>query len=312
MQPSPAGGEFGRLTRLLLKPPHAAFGSQPAIDRQWRALSFIAAPDMGAAEREYAALVSLIQTAGPVDIVYLPEDASTTLDSIYVRDASIVTPRGLVFCRMGKVAREAEPAAQRRLCETLGIPVAGEIVSPGTVEGGDVVWLDARTIAVGRGYRTNDEGIRQLRVLLGDSIDELIVVPLPHWHGPGDVFHLMSMISPVDADLAVIFAPLMPVPFLEQLGTRGMEFVDVPHAEFGTMGANVLAIAPRECIMVAGNPITQSRLEAAGARVHAYRGENISVKGEGGPTCLTRPLLRAEGRGQRAQGRGSGKLKEGR
>ena len=301
MTPSPAGGEFGRLRRLLLKTPQAAFRSQADIDREWRALSFIAAPDMAAAEREYAALVTLLQAAGPVEILELPPDPSTTLDSIYVRDASIVTPRGLVFCRMGKVAREPEPAAQRRLCESLDIPVAGEIVAPGTIEGGDVVWLDARTIAVGRGYRTNDEGIRQLRALLGDAIDELIVVPLPHWHGPGDVFHLMSMISPVDEDLAVIFAPLMPVPFLEQLAARGMEFVDVPHAEFGTMGANVLAVGPRECIMVAGNPITQSRLEAAGARVHVYTGDHISVKGEGGPTCLTRPLVRAEGKGQSAK-----------
>lgn len=302
MQPSPAGGEFGRLRRVLLKRPEAAFRSQADIDREWRALSFIDAPDYAAARREYDALVSLMQQAGSVDIIELPFDDATTLDSIYVRDASLVTPCGLVFCRMGKAARQSEPAAQRRVCEALAIPVAGEIVSPGTIEGGDVIWLDARTIAIGRGYRTNDDGIRQLRALLGDSIDELIVVPLPHWHGPGDVFHLMSMISPVDDDLAVVFKPLMPVPFLEQLAARGMEFVDVPHAEFATMGANVLAIAPRECIMVSGNPITQSRLEAAGARVHVYDGTNISVKGEGGPTCLTRPLVRAEGKGQRAQG----------
>ena len=302
MQPSPAGGEFGRLQRVLLKRPEAAFRSQADIGREWRALSFIAAPDYAAAQREYDTLVTLIQQAGPVDIVDLPFDQATTLDSIYVRDASLVTPGGLVFCRMGKAARESEPAAQRRTCEALGIPVAGAVVAPGTIEGGDVIWLDERTIAVGRGYRTNDEGIRQLRAVLGNSIDELIVVPLPHWHGPGDVFHLMSMISPVDDDLAVVFKPLMPVPFLETLAGRGMEFVEVPHAEFGTMGANVLAIAPRECIMVAGNPITQSRLEAAGARVHVYDGANISVKGEGGPTCLTRPLVRAESTGHRAKG----------
>ena len=314
MHPSPAGGEFGRLQRLLLKSPPAAFGSQQQIDRQWRALSFIAAPDFSAADREYATLLRLIQSTGPIDIVHLPADGTTTLDSIYVRDASIVTPRGLVFCRMGKAAREGEPAAQRRVCEGLGLAVAGEIVPPGTLEGGDVIWLDERTVAVGRGYRTNDEGIRQLRELLGDAVDEVIVVPLPHWQGPGDVFHLMSIISPVDHDLAVIFPPLMPVPFLEQLAARGMEFVEVPHAEFGTMGANVLAIAPRECIMVAGNPITRSRLEAAGARVHVYDGANISVKGEGGPTCLTRPLVRAQGKVQRTQGslkgEGTGNMEE--
>jgi N-dimethylarginine dimethylaminohydrolase len=128
--------------------------------------------------------------------------------------------------------------------------------------------------------------------LLGDSIDELITVPLPHWRGPGDVFHLMSIISPVDRDLAVIYPPLMPVPFLERLIDRGMTLVEVPESEFESMGANVLALAPRQCVMVAGNSITRARLEAAGATVMEYEGSEISLKGGGGPTCLTRPLRR--------------------
>jgi N-dimethylarginine dimethylaminohydrolase len=214
------------------------------------------------------------------------------LDSLYARDASIVCDRGVILCSMGKPLRAGEPEAQRLAFGTWGIPVAGRIEAPGTLEGGDVVWLDERTIAVGRGYRTNDEGIRQLGALLGDSIDELIEVPLPHWRGPGDVFHLMSIISPVADDLAVVYSPLMPVRFRESLIERGVRLVDVPDEEFDSMGANVLAIAPRHAVMVAGNPRTRARLEASGIHVDEYTGHEISLKGGGGPTCLTRPIAR--------------------
>ena len=155
-----------------------------------------------------------------------------------------------------------------------------------------MIWIGERTIAVGRGYRTNDEGIRQLRELLTDCIDELIVVPLPHWRGPNDVFHLMSIISPIDHDLALIYSPLMPVPFRETLLSRGVELVEVPDSELDTMGGNVLAVAARKCIMLAGNPQTRARLEQAGAEVHEFEGNEICRKGRGGPTCLTRPILR--------------------
>jgi N-dimethylarginine dimethylaminohydrolase len=159
-------------------------------------------------------------------------------------------------------------------------------------ERGDVLWLDERTVVVGRGYRTNDAGISQFRDLLGTAVDEVIVVPLPHWRGPGDVFHLMSIISPVDHDLAVVYSPLMPVTFRELLLERGMSLVEVPDEEFATMGANVLALGHRRALMLSGNPVTRRRLEAAGVEVMEYDGENISTKGGGGPTCLTRPLLR--------------------
>jgi N-dimethylarginine dimethylaminohydrolase len=197
---------------------------------------------------------------------------------------------------MGKPERAGEPAAQEAALRALGYSIAGAIQPPGRLEGGDVVWLDERTIAVGRGYRTNDEGIAQLGRLLGDSVDEVIVAALPHWRGPGDVFHLMSVVSPVDRDLAVVYSPLMPVPFRERLLARGITLVEVPDDEFDSMGANVLAIAPRRCVMVAGNPTTRRRLEYAGAHVSEYEGREISLKGGGGPTCLTRPLQRAAAR----------------
>ncbi len=145
---------------------------------------------------------------------------------------------------------------------------------------------------MGRGYRTNDEGIRQLRILLSDTTRGLIVVPLPHWRGPGGVFHLMSVLSPVDRKLLLVFSPLLPVPFREHLLSEGFRLIEVPEAEFETMGTNVLAVAPGVCVMLEGNPVTRFRLEEAGVEVHLYRGEEISVPGSGGPTCLTRPLRR--------------------
>jgi len=288
---SASGGESGRLTRVVLKHARDAFESSEGIARQWRYLNFTSAPDFGRAVAEYDEFLALI-TRGGAEALFLPPDSETSLDSIYVRDAAIVTPRGVVLCHMGKPQRATEPAAQEREYASWSVPLLGRIEAPASIEGGDVVWLDERTVAVGRGYRTNDEGIRQFRDLLGDSIDDLIVVPLPHWRGPGDVFHLMSILSPVDRDLAVVYSPLMPVPFRDALIARGIEFVEVPESEFDSMGANVLAIGPRDCVMVEGNPHTQAALERAGAIVQTYSGREISLKGGGGPTCLTRPLAR--------------------
>jgi len=192
---------------------------------------------------------------------------------------------------MGKPARSAEPAEQRRAYDEWGTPIVGAIAPPGRLEGGDVVWLGDRTVIVGRGYRTNDEGIEQLRALLGEAV-EVVTVHLPHWRGSTDVFHLMSVLSPVDADLAVVYSPLMPVPLRERLVERDVSLVEVPDEELETMGANVLAVAPRRCVMLDGNPVTRARLDAAGADVRVYQGQEISVKGGGGPTCLTRPLRR--------------------
>jgi N-dimethylarginine dimethylaminohydrolase len=164
---------------------------------------------------------------------------------------------------------------------------------PGRLEGGDVIWLDERTIVVGRGYRTNDAGIDQLRAILADSIDELVVVPLPHWRGESDVMHLMSLISPVDRDLAVVYSRLLPVPFREVPARPPHRAGGTPDDEFDSMGTNVLALARRQWLMLAGNPRTRAALERAGASVIEYEGNEISVKGAGGPTCLTRPIARA-------------------
>jgi len=286
-----AQSETGTLTRLLVKHARDAFQGPEAIEAQWRALNFTAAPDFAQAIDQYEAFLGLLRSPD-CEIVMLPEGNGVGLDSIYVRDASVVCDQGVILCHMGKSQREGEPAAKEAALRLFGCRILGSIQAPGRLEGGDVAWLNERTVAVGRGYRTNDAGIAQLRSFLGDSIDELLTVPLPHWRGCSDVFHLMSIISPVDRDLAVVYSPLMPVPFRERLLELGITLVEVPEEEFESMGANVLAIAPRRCVLLAGNPITRARLESAGAQVLEYQGSEISLKGGGGPTCLTRPLQR--------------------
>jgi N-dimethylarginine dimethylaminohydrolase len=287
---SPSLSEVGRLKRVVLKHARESFAGPDAIAAEWRALNFTAPPDFARAVAEYEAFAALITSSG-TRIDWLPAAPGTGLDSIYVRDASIVSRSGLILCSMAKMQREPEPVAQARAFHQWGLREHGAIQPPGLLEGGDIVWLDARTLVVGRGYRTNDEGIRQLRTLVGDAVD-VIVTPLPHWRGAGDVFHLMSIVSPVDHDLAVVYSPLLPIPFRDLLIDRGIKLVEVPDDEFDTMGANVLALSPRRCVMVAGNPRTRAQLEQAGAEVLEYEGREISVKGGGGPTCLTRPIER--------------------
>jgi len=284
--------EVDRLTRVAVKHPRDAFVDHGTIGRQWQDLRFTAAPDLDRASREHDRFIETLSAAG-AQVHLLPRDHETTLDSIYVRDASIVSQHGLILCRMGKSQRVEEPAAQERACLAGHVPatICGRIEPPGRLEGGDVIWLDAQTLVVGRGYRTNAEGIRQLRAMLGGGVD-LVEVPLPHWQGQHDVMHLMSLISPIDRGMAVVYSRLLPVPFREWLLDRGIHLVEVPDEEFDTMGTNVLALAPRRCLMLAGNPRTRAALEQAGAEVIEYEGTEISVKGAGGPTCLTRPLER--------------------
>lgn len=286
-----AHSETGTLRHLIIKHARDAFVSQDVLNAQWKDLGFTAVPDFARAVREYDALLELLGRAG-ARIETLPPEGDLTPDSMYVRDASVVTNRGVILCRMGKPQRMNEPAAQEAFFKKAGIPVLGTIQPPGRLEGGDVVWLDEQTVAVGRGYRTNADGIEQLHSLLGNSVKEVIAVALPHWRGAGDVFHLMSILSPVDRDLALVYSPLMSVAFREGLLERGLTLVEVPDEEFESMGTNVLAIGPRRCVMVAGNPKTRARLERAGVEVLEYEGQEISIKGGGGPTCLTRPLSR--------------------
>jgi N-dimethylarginine dimethylaminohydrolase len=286
-----AHSDIGKIKTLFIKNAEQAFISDAHIEKYWKELNYTAKPDYRKAWKEYDLFQAVLENQG-AEIHLLPEDPSVNMDSIYCRDASIATNQGMILCNMGKAGRRNEPLAERKAFEANAIPVLGAITAPGTLEGGDVAWLDEYTLAVGHTYRTNQEGIRQLTQLLNPLGVEVITVPLPHYKGPSDVFHLMSILSPVDTSLAVVYAPLMPIVFRELLIKRGYQLIEVPDEEFDSMGCNVLALAPRQCLMVDGNPQTKAALEKVGCTVTVYQGEEISVKGGGGPTCLTRPVYR--------------------
>jgi arginine deiminase len=290
-KPYGSQSETGAIRAVILKRPEEAFGDQARVAAGWRALNYLGEPDFATACAQHAEFASRLGQAG-VEICYLPAAAGTGLDSVYVRDPVVMCHRGAILCHMGKLARGDEPAAMAAFLKDMGVPIVGAITGEGRLEGGDVVWLDERTLAVGQGYRSNAEGLRQLRELLRHDVDEVIAVPLPHWTGPDDCLHLMSMLSPVDRDLAVAYSRLLPVPFRQQLLARGTRLLEVPDAEYDSLACNVLALAPRQCVMLAGNPVTQSRLVAEGVRVLTYAGSDISLKGTGGPTCLTAAFWR--------------------
>lgn len=283
--------ETGTIKSILMKKPETAWKSQANIGKQWQQLHYPSEPDYSKVIDEYSRFAAIIEEHVP-EVHYLPDDENTSLDSVYTHDPVIITKGGAILCNMGKPERMQEAAAIGKYLETIGIPVIGEIKAPGKVEGGDIVWFDDNTCAVGLGYRTNSEGVAQMRELTKGMVDEIIEVPLPHGNGPDECLHLMSMISPVDKDLAVVYSRLMVVPFRDLLIEKGIKFVEVPDEEYDTFACNVLALAPRKCVMIAGNSKTKAALEKAGATVFEYPGEDVSIKGGGGPTCLTRPLLR--------------------
>ncbi|MGI9547791.1 MAG: dimethylarginine dimethylaminohydrolase family protein [Flavobacteriaceae bacterium] len=286
--------EYLPLESVLLSPVAPAFESSQKLKSQWRQLNYLEEPALEEAISEYEAFTDILDNEG-VKFQFLPGAKQLSLDSVYCRDASIATDHGMIICRMGKEARLGEPEIHKWYYHTHEIPILGEIKAPGTLEGGDVAWIDSNTLAVGQSYRTNTEGIKQLRVMLSAHQVNILEVDLPHFKGPNDVFHLMSVFSPVDKDLAVVYSPLLPIRFRNELLNRGYLLVEVPDDEFMTMGCNVLAIAPRKCIMLRGNPITEKELISAGCTVLSYDGLEISLKGGGGPTCLTRPISRRSG-----------------
>ena len=283
--------EYLKLASVYLKSAKNSFLSEEELSEHWETLQYLSKPNFKKSLEEYAAFQTFFRENN-ISTCFFPINRKTKIDSIYSRDASIATDFGIIICNMGKQGRIHEPYAQLEAYKMNNVNILGEIKFPGTLEGGDVAWLDQHTLAVGHTYRTNEEGISQLEGLLQPKGIEIIVVELPHYKGKSDVFHLMSILSPVDKNLAVVYSPLMPIKFRNQLLERGFQLIEVPEQEFDSMGCNVLAIAPRDCLMVAGNPITRKLLEDAGASVHIYEGNEISVKGGGGPTCLTRPIDR--------------------
>ena len=283
--------EYLKLASVYLKSAESSFRSEKELLEQWEELQFLSKPNFEQSLKEYNAF-HLFFINKNIETYFFPADQKTWIDSIYCRDASIATDFGIIICNMGKKGRIQEPKAQLETYLQNTVKILGEITFPGTLEGGDVAWLDQNTLAVGHTYRTNEEGIRQLIALLHPKGIEVIVVELPHYKGEEDVFHLMSILSPIDKNLAVVYSPLIPIKFRNELLRRGFQLIEVPDEEFESMGCNVLAVAPRDCVMVDGNPVTKKLLEQAGCQVVAYKGDEISVKGGGGPTCLTRPMKR--------------------
>ena len=283
--------EYDPIRRLVLYRVSDAYRDQAFLDTVWETQEFTAAPNFDEAVDEYDHFVDVFRKQGiQIDIMRSEEELG--LAAIYVRDSVIMAPRGAILCNMKNTYRDSEPAAAGDFLKRLDVPIVGAISGKGTLEGGDFVWFDEVTCAVAQGYRTNADGISQLKHHLGPRV-HVEVVPLPHHRGPAECLHLMSIISPLDADLALAYSPLMSVAFRDWLIDRDIELVGVPDEEFETtMGCNVLALAPRKCLVMEGNSVTRSRLEGAGCEVISYKGEEISIKGAGGPTCLTRPLLR--------------------
>jgi dimethylargininase len=271
------------LQRVLVRPPVRADGAR------WREHGWRAKPDHAAAAAEHEAFCLLLEDAG-AEVVISQHDPGNP-DAIYPYDPVLVGREGAVLLRPGKESRRGEPAALVPVLEAAGVPVVAELGEPALAEGGDTLWLDERTLLVGLGYRTNEAALDAL----GDAFPgvELLAFDLPHWTGPGEVLHLMSFISPVDDDLVLLYPRLAPVRLRLLLAERGIAVVEVPDEELETQGPNVLALGPRRALALDGSPVTRRRMERAGVDVVVYRGDDISRKGDGGPTCLTRPLLRA-------------------
>ena len=270
------------LRRVLLRPPQAG------DLRLWQEYGWRAEPDPVGIAREHAALCELLAGAG-AEVVLAEAPVEDDPDAIYVYDPALIVDDGAVLLRPGKVGRRAEPAALGVDLTRAGVPVAARLDEPALAEGGDLIRLDERTLLVGLGYRTNQAGADVLAEATGLDV---VAFDLPHWHGESEVMHLLSLLSPLADDLVAAYTRLLPVRLAQLLAERTIEIVEVPGGEFESMGANVLALAPRVALVVEGNPETRGRLERAGVEVLAYEGKELS-KGDGGPTCLTCPLLRA-------------------
>jgi len=282
-----------RLRRALVCTPEDAGWAKPELAGEWRALGYEAAPSASAAAEEHALLRRALADAG-VEVVGLGASPRHHLDAVYTHDPSIVTDAGAVILRMGKSARAPEPGTHAAFYRSSGIPVLGTIREPGTVEGGDLVWLDDATLLAGRGYRTNAAGLEQLRAILAPSGVEVIAAPLPHGRGPESCLHLMSLMSLLDPETAVVDLEWLAVPTLEMLRGRGMRLLPIDPRERDALACNVLSLDGRSLLAMEGSPVTQARLRDAGFDVRTFPGRELGMKGGGGPTCLTRPLLRAD------------------
>ncbi len=279
------------LRRVLICSPRCAGWDNPDRTPQWGELCYLHQPDVDAARAQHEAMRAQLESAG-AEVLALPEANGFSLDAVYCHDASFPTDHGIVALRMGKPARSAEPAKHAEFLAARGVPLLGAIQEPGTAEGGDLVWLDESTILAGRGYRTNTAALDQLRGLL--AIDGIVVIaaPLPHGPGPAGCLHLMSLISMLDDRVALVDLEMLAVETVELLCRRGFQFIAIDPTERASLACNVLALGNRRLLALEENRCTNQRLRDAGFDVRTFPGSEISINGGGGPTCLTRSVLR--------------------
>jgi arginine deiminase len=282
---------FEKVESILIKHPRDAFISQDHLNDNWQAFDYEGVPDFKGAIQEFSRFEQIIKECVP-QVHYLPVDQNVGIDSIYTHDSVKITKHGAIYFPMGKTLRGPETFAMQSYLESISIKTLGHIKGKGKMEGGDIVWLDEGTVAIGQGYRTNKEGIDQFHKLTNNFIKKIYIIPLPHAQGPAACLHLMSLISMIDHDLAVVYLKYMPVFFKEILESRGITLIDVSDEEYNRLGSNVLALSPGKFIMMQGNPEIQNKLKQLGVKVHLYPGLELSLKGTGGPTCLTQPVFR--------------------
>ncbi len=279
------------LKTVLLKNPQAAFKSQKTIDLQWQDLNFIDKPDFKKSVTQYENFIDILNDNN-VEILYIPEDEITSLDSIYTHDPIFMTPNGAVIGNMGKTQRKPETIMMKNYLNEIGVPILGEIINDATLEGGDVIWIDEKTVTAGLTYRTNNKGIDQLRKILSTISIEVISVDLPHWNGPVDVLHLMSLISPLNENLFLIYKKLLPISLLKLLKKLDIKTISIADEDYDSLGCNVLPLSTTKCLITSGNNKTCKIIEENGIEVIEFQASEICYKGSGGPTCLTRPIYR--------------------
>lgn len=279
------------LKRVLVCSPRAAGWNDPDRLARWQELGFGHKPNFAAAELQHAVLRRELEAAG-AEVIDLPPDDALSLDSAYAHDASLATDLGLILMRPGKPNRVVEAHHHAALAKQLNMPIAGKIAAPGTTEAGDIVWLDPKTLLIGHGYRTNGEGIAQMRAMLSPKGIDVISAPLPYGPGPSACLHLMSLISLLDAQTALVDLPWLAVETVELLKSHGYRFIEIDYSERDTLACNVLALGNNRLLAIEENRKTNDRLRQHGFDVRTFPGSEICINGSGGPTCLTRPLLR--------------------
>jgi N-dimethylarginine dimethylaminohydrolase len=279
------------LQRVLVCSPRSAGWNQPQRVSTWRDLGFHRAPDFEVAQSQHDTLVRELKSAG-AEVLELPSGDDLSLDAVYAHDASLATDFGLVLMRPGKPNRVSEATHHGALCARHGVPTFGVVTAPGTTEAGDIVWLDSKTLLVGHGYRTNAAGIEQMRTLLAPKGIEVLAAPLPYGAGPASCLHLMSLISLLDEHTALVDLPWLAVETVELLKARGFTFIEIDSSERDTLACNVLALGGKRLLVIEENLSTNDRMRRAGFDVRTFPGSEICINGSGGPTCLTRPLLR--------------------